>query len=72
MTFTNKQIAAIFDEIADMLEIKGETIHRVLAYRNAAETIADHPYDITARASAGDLARSRMLVKSSPRSSPNC
>lgn len=36
---TNREAASIFYTVADMLEIKGESIHRVLAYRRAAETI---------------------------------
>ena len=42
----NKQVAEIFATIADMLEIKGENIHRVLAYRRAAENIAALSQDI--------------------------
>ncbi len=36
---TNREVASIFNTVADMLELKGESIHRVLAYRRAAETI---------------------------------
>jgi DNA polymerase (family 10) len=36
----NKQVAETFATIAQMLEIKGESIHRVLSYRRAAENIA--------------------------------
>ncbi len=35
----NQEIAEIFSTIADMLQIKGENVHRVLAYRRAAENI---------------------------------
>ncbi len=42
----NKQVAEVFATIADMLEIKGENIHRVLAYRRAAENIAALGQDI--------------------------
>ena len=35
----NQQVAEIFDRMGDMLEIKGESIYRVLAYRKAAESI---------------------------------
>jgi DNA polymerase (family 10) len=43
---TNRDIADTFDTIADLLQIKGENIHRVLAYRNGAQTIRDLPRDI--------------------------
>jgi DNA polymerase (family 10) len=42
----NKQVAEVFAAIADMLQIKGENIHRVLAYRRAAENIAALGQDI--------------------------
>lgn len=35
----NEQIAQIFDEIADMLEILDESVFRIRAYRRAAETV---------------------------------
>lgn len=46
MTMTNSEIAEIFYEIADMLEIKGENIYRILAYRRAADNIEHHVRDI--------------------------
>ncbi len=52
---TNREIADIFDNIADMLQIKGEIIHRVMAYKNAASAIRDLPRDINAVAAAGEL-----------------
>lgn len=41
MPIHNADIATAFDEIADLLEIKGENPFRVRAYRNAARTIAE-------------------------------
>jgi DNA polymerase (family 10) len=38
--FTNRQVADIFHEIADLVAIRGEVIYRVLAYRKAADGIA--------------------------------
>jgi DNA polymerase (family 10) len=35
----NREVASYFYNIADLLEIKGEGIHRVLAYRRAAESL---------------------------------
>ena len=37
----NAQIAAVFDEIADILEFQGANAFRVRAYRNASRTIVD-------------------------------
>ena len=39
---TNKELAEVFSNIADLLEIKGEIIYKILAYRRAAETLAEH------------------------------
>jgi DNA polymerase IV (family X) len=39
MTLPNKQLAEIFNDIADRLEIQGEIIFKVRAYRTAAENI---------------------------------
>jgi DNA polymerase (family 10) len=38
---TNPEIAAVFEEIADLLEFKGENAFRIRAYRSAARTIED-------------------------------
>jgi len=40
---TNHEIAAVFDQIADLLEFQGANTFRVRAYRNAARTIHDLP-----------------------------
>jgi DNA polymerase (family 10) len=40
MPIHNNDVAEIFDELADLLEIKGENPFRVRAYRNAARTVA--------------------------------
>ncbi len=39
MPVHNEDIAAIFDEMADLLEIEGDNPYRVRAYRNAARTV---------------------------------
>src|SRR5947208_3573533 len=39
----NPEIAQIFDEVADLLEIQGANTFRVRAYRNAARVVRDHP-----------------------------
>ncbi len=40
---TNQEIAQIFYELANMLEVKGENRFRINAYRKAADQIAGHP-----------------------------
>jgi DNA polymerase (family 10) len=44
---SNAEIAQIFSDIADMLDIKGEDWYRIRAYRRAAESIAHHGEDIS-------------------------
>jgi DNA polymerase (family 10) len=39
---TNKELALLFATIADLLEIKGEVIYKILAYRRASQTLAEH------------------------------
>jgi DNA polymerase (family X) len=46
MTMQNADIADIFNQMADLLEIEGENVFRVRAYRNAARTIAELPYAV--------------------------
>jgi len=43
----NQQIAKIFNEIADLLEIKGDNPFRVRAYRRAAQNIDGLPRDVS-------------------------
>ncbi|MFM8321712.1 MAG: DNA polymerase/3'-5' exonuclease PolX [Chloroflexota bacterium] len=38
--FSNHQLAEIFTRIGDLLEIKGEVIYKILAYRKAADNLA--------------------------------
>jgi DNA polymerase (family X) len=52
MTVRNTEIAAIFEEIADLLEIEGENPFRIRAYRNAArelESLAGPVAEMVAR-----------------------
>src|SRR4030065_1510972 len=42
----NQEVAQVFDDIADLLEIKGEMIYRILSYRRAAEGIRSLGRDI--------------------------
>lgn len=44
--YTNRDVAEVFDRIADLLEIKGEVIYKTLAYRRASESINELGRDI--------------------------
>ncbi len=41
MPVHNADVAAVFGEIADLLEVQGANVFRIRAYRNAARTIGD-------------------------------
>ncbi|HEY5671747.1 MAG TPA: DNA polymerase/3'-5' exonuclease PolX [Anaerolineales bacterium] len=45
--YTNADLAGIFQTIADMLEIKGEVIYKILAYRKAAESLTNLGRDVS-------------------------
>src|SRR5256714_9224795 len=53
----NAEIALHFDELADLYELDGAIIHRVLAYRNAAKAIRE------ATASVEELTRSGAVTQ---------
>ena len=44
--FNNREVAALFANIGDLLEIKGENRFKVLAYRKAANSIANLGQDL--------------------------
>lgn len=52
----NKEIANLFYQIADALEIKGETGFKVIAYQKAARVLEDLSQDVEALAASGKLA----------------
>jgi DNA polymerase (family X) len=54
----NKEIARILNEIADMLDIKGENEFRVRSYRNAARTISGLSESISQKANNKNEIRS--------------
>lgn len=54
MPIHNADIAADFDELADLLEIEGANPFRIRAYRNAARTLRDLPSDVTAMLERGE------------------
>lgn len=51
----NLEIAALFNEIADLLEIKGESPFRVNAYRRAARSLENLAEDVEQVADRGEL-----------------
>lgn len=54
MPVHNADIAAIFEEIADRLEIQGANPFRIRAYRNAARTLGELPQEARALLEKGD------------------
>jgi DNA polymerase (family X) len=44
----NASIAALFDELADLYELDGAIVHRVVAYRTAAKAVRESPVSIAA------------------------
>lgn len=54
MPVHNADIAAVFDEIADLLEIEGANVFRIRAYRNAARMLQDLPQDVAAMLHKGE------------------
>ncbi|MBK7897577.1 MAG: hypothetical protein IPJ90_22390 [Anaerolineaceae bacterium] len=51
----NREVAKIFADVADMLSIRGDIIHRVLSYRKASEAIQELGRDINQVYAAGEL-----------------
>ena len=49
----NEQLARIFHEISDVLEITGEVPFKISAYRRAADSVAHTPVDVVAAYRAG-------------------
>ena len=51
----NREVAHIFETVADMLAIRGDNIHRVLAYRRAGESIRELNRDLNQIYAEGKL-----------------
>ncbi|MEO6624586.1 MAG: DNA polymerase/3'-5' exonuclease PolX, partial [Burkholderiaceae bacterium] len=51
----NQELAQVFANIGDLLEIKGEVIYKILAYRRAAETLREYNRDVSAVWKEGKL-----------------
>lgn len=54
MPIHNADIAAVFNEIADLLDIQGENPFRIRAYRNAARMVQDHGRELREMVEAGE------------------
>src|SRR3712207_8217441 len=52
-----------FDELADLYELDGAIVHRVLAYRNAAKAIRDAPASVEEMTRAGTVTELRGIGK---------
>jgi DNA polymerase (family 10) len=50
---SNGELAAVFDEIGDLLEIRGEVVFKTVAYHRAADAIAHSPHPIAEEYRAG-------------------
>ena len=57
LSLSNREIAETFERCSDMLQIRGDNIHRVLSYRRAAETIRALPRDLRVISEAGGLTK---------------
>jgi DNA polymerase (family 10) len=53
--YSNQELASIFQKIADLLEIKGELIYKILAYRKAADSLENLGMDASALRQQGKL-----------------
>ncbi|HEX6020537.1 MAG TPA: DNA polymerase/3'-5' exonuclease PolX [Solirubrobacter sp.] len=54
-TKTNAEIAAAFEELADLYELDGAVSYRVIAYRTAAKTVRDAPVSVMAMTREGTV-----------------
>ena len=46
MSTVNQELVALFEDMAHLLEKKGDLIFKIRAYRRAAEIISDFPYPL--------------------------
>ena len=64
MEVTNRDIAAVFNEIAELLDIEGANPFRIRAYRNAARTVLAYPKEMHTLVEEGfDLSSIRTIGK---------
>jgi DNA polymerase (family 10) len=57
----NLDIAGIFDEMADILEVKGENQFKIRAYRRAARTIETLTQDLKVIAERGGVSELKKI-----------
>ncbi|MDP1783914.1 MAG: DNA polymerase/3'-5' exonuclease PolX [Sulfuricurvum sp.] len=64
MNVTNRDIAAAFNEIAELLDIEGANPFRIRAYRNAARTLLSYPKEMQSLVDEGfDLTSLKTIGK---------
>jgi DNA polymerase (family X) len=51
---TNDDLARIFHEIGDLLEVRGEVVFKTVAYHRAADAIARAPFDVASVYATGE------------------
>ncbi len=56
-SLTNGDLARIFHDIGDMLEVKGELVFKTVAYHRAADAIGRQPFDVARAYRGGDPPR---------------
>ncbi len=56
-TITNAELARIFNEIGDMLEILGEVVYKAVAYRRVADAVERYPDDVAVLFQRGEPPR---------------
>jgi DNA polymerase (family X) len=61
----NKVLGALFDQMADVMEILGEDRFRINSYRKVARVISELPTDVESLLAAGELAKVPGIGKSS-------
>ena len=54
LPLANDDLARIFHEIGDILEVKGELVFKTVAYHRAADAIARAPFDVAEAYATGD------------------
>ncbi len=60
MPVHNQDIAAIFDEIADLLELQQANPFRIRAYRRAAQTVRAQPHELAGRVTEGGTLQKKL------------
>ena len=66
---SNTAIADAFDELADLYELDGAVVHRVLAYRTAAKNVRNAPVSVAELTSEGRVTSCRASARRSRRRS---